>query len=266
MPHVVGFAKNSSLRNRAALARACASMCRHVLRASVESHPITPGEREGGVQEKNTHTNVRRFSLQKQQKIEGWNQQQRRKQESQNQHVWKEDRYPHQKLPSASKCSSEHKTRVEPDPQFCCCTHEQTYLWTLAIKLFHKSRDKLEKRSAESQEPTKTADCRKWETVTGNGVQKKQQMKPSPSSTSSTKVEVPLTLDWFRCDTPPKYEEYLVFTLVMFTTSLGLHTRNSWWPVTTYFWPFLRHFFKASLQQSFQHSWDSIETLILQPL
>jgi hypothetical protein len=89
MPHVVGFAKNSSLRNRAALARACANMCRHVLRASVEPHPITPGEREGGVQEKNTHTNVRRFRLQKQQKIEGWNQQQRRKQESQNQHVWK---------------------------------------------------------------------------------------------------------------------------------------------------------------------------------
>jgi hypothetical protein len=71
MPHVVGFSENSSLRNRAALARACANMCRHVLRASVEPHQITPGEREGGAQEKNTHTNVRRFSLQKQQKIEG---------------------------------------------------------------------------------------------------------------------------------------------------------------------------------------------------
>ncbi len=116
-------------------------------------------------------------------------------------------RYPHQKLPSAIKCSSEHKTRVEPDPKFCCCTHEQTYQWTLAIKLFQKSRDKLEKRSAESQEPTKTADCRKWETDTGNGVQKKQQMKPSSSSTSSTRIEGPPTLDWFRCNTPPKYED-----------------------------------------------------------
>ncbi len=203
MPHVVGFAKNSSLRNRAALARACANMCRHVLRASVEPHPITPGEREGGAQEKNTHTNVRRFSLQKQQKIEGWNQQQRRKQESQNQHVWKIGTPTSKSFQAQSNVVVNTKTRVEPDPQFCCCTHEQTYLWTLAIKLFQKSRDKLEKRFAGSQEPTKTADCRKWETDTGNGVHKKQQMKPSSS----------------------KHIKKDIHTWVMFTTSLGF---KSW--------------------------------------
>jgi hypothetical protein len=32
-------------------------------------------------------------------------------------------------------------------------------------------------------------------------------MKPSSSSTSSTRIEGPPTLDWFRCNTPPKYED-----------------------------------------------------------
>ncbi len=208
MPHVVGFAKKTPVWGiEPPWQELCANMCRHVLRASVEPHQITPGEREGGAQEKNTHTNVRRFSLQKQQKIEGWNQQQRRKQESQNQHVWKigtptSKSFQAQSNVVVNTIVDEGGTRSP-----VLLLYPRTNLTYELLQLNYSRNRETSLKNAlpdpKSQQHKQLIDCRKWETDTGNGVHKKQQMKPSSS----------------------RHIKKDIHTWLMFTTSLGF---KSW--------------------------------------
>jgi hypothetical protein len=118
-----------------------------------------------------------------------------------------EDRYPHiKKLPSAIKCSSEHKDEGGTRSPVLLLYPRTNLTYELLQLNYSRNRETSLKNALpdpKSQQHKQLIDCRKWETDTGNGVHKKQQMKPSSS----------------------KHIKKDIHTWLMFTTSLGF---KSW--------------------------------------